>query len=91
VFYSLNEGVTEPMALQYGHKVFCDILSNASLKSSDSTHKGMLAASAYAIASRTVATASKIDFPGTPQCWLGWSNSASAGRIRFASTQAMIL
>jgi hypothetical protein len=91
LFYAFNESVAEAMALQYVKELLCDILSNASLKSSYNTHRGMLAISVFAIASRTVATASNIDFPGTPQYLLGWSNSTFARRVRFASMPAMIL
>jgi hypothetical protein len=49
------------------NKILCDILSNASLKSTDMMNKGFRVTSAKAIASLTVAMASNILCPGRPQ------------------------
>ena len=61
-----------------------EILSKASVKSSDDRHSGVPNTSAYDTASRVVAIASKTMVPGRPHCWAGCSISINHGRRRFA-------
>ena len=48
------------------NKYWCEILSKASVKSSERMQRGVAVTVACAMASSTVVTASKIVLPGTP-------------------------
>ena len=88
--HSVNSA-SKPYLRRTVRKYVCDIRSKACLKYRDTTHNGRRVVSAQAIASGTVATASKIVFPGTPQYWIAWSSSARMGRTRAATSLANIL
>jgi len=66
-----------------------EMLSKASLKSSDKMQSAVFAISARAVASRTEAIASKTMLPHTPQCWLGRNRFHEQGRNRFAVIRAI--
>ena len=48
------------------NKYWCEIISKASVKSSERMQRGVAVTSACAMASSTVVTASKMELPGTP-------------------------
>ena len=62
----------------------CANLTKAAVKSNETVHSGACVNSAYAIASHTVANASKVVLPGTPRYWLGCSSSEIVDHNRFA-------
>ena len=80
-----------PLLLIIEKRYVCEILSKASLKSRDRMHRGSYVTSAFEIASLTVATASSIVLPVTPQYWLGCNSSDKSGLRRSATILAKIL